>query len=102
MYDFNSKIEPVFEDCLITFPYTKPVVLKAKMVKNAPAFFFTIQEIEYYLFVDASSYVWKHTLPIFLTDDSKLELIDAVEEYIFRTKQGRLPMTIFNGCRNVN
>ena len=102
MYDFNDRIEPVFEDCLITIPYTKPVVLKAKMVKNAPAFVFTIKETEYYIFVDASSYVWKHTLPIFLSDDSKVGLINAVNEYVFRTKQGRLPMTIFNGCIKVN
>ena len=94
-----NKLELTFKDGIIVIPFVSPVILKAKMIDNAPAFVFTHEnKTEYYIFVDASSHVWKHTLPKFLSEHTTSVLLGAVDEYVFKVRQGNLPMTIFEGC----
>lgn len=97
----NDKIEPIFENYLITIPYVKPLVLKAKMVKNAPVFVFIREGNEYYIYV-TYSYVWKDTLPKDLGEDLRDDIINAVDEYILRSRQHFLPALYSMSLKLVN
>lgn len=101
MYNFNDKIEPVFDDYLITIPFIEPIVLKAKMVQNSPAFAFMHEGKEHYIYV-AYSYVWKDTLPKSLGENLRTEIMGAVDGYIFKSRQHYLPQLFSMGLGSVN
>jgi len=95
-----NQFPPIYEGNTITIPFSNPVILTGKQVEGKPAFVYTFESIEYYIFADSYSGAFKNTLPNFLAEDNRELFIDVVNEYCFKTRQG-LPNNLF-GTNNTN